>query len=336
LPGYIGHNVERRKQIQSMKSFAQRHGLDEVARYAAEITADELANRCDAWAENRYFYRKHGGLENKSPAEQLALSGYSPQFIDTDMLRLFLAPPANGGHRVIAKKGVTVESANFVHPLMRSMIGTRIFIRLDEDDLGMVHCFAEDGLTFLFTAENSRRKGEGRELVATAFAEQMADRAEEKRKEIGKLKRKMAGKDIQRLIQNGQAPANLHVLHNMGGADNNIKGGATSLLGREDRAHALVKTPLDNPPAGAQHKQDAGCKAPHIIELPETAAHRWQKAKNLWKLIDEGFSLSPDETAWLKEYSATPEYTKRKQREDLITNKNNPPDSASNTIGRTE
>ncbi len=294
LPGFIGHNVGMREQIRSMNSFAKRRGLSEQAKFAADLTPETLQTLCDAWCENRHFHRKHGGLQNKSPAEQLALSTHQADFIADDMLNLFLAPPASGKpYRVIGKKGVALENANFTHPLMASLIGKRVFVRLDEDDLGMVHIFHEDGLKFLFTAENSRRKGEGRKLVASQFAQEMAQQIDQAKQDIMKAKRPMRGADISRIVHGDVS--NLHILNrnNMGGATNN----------NGDEAKAR------------ENNNDE-----QVVKLPETAGHRWQKAKGLWQMMEAGQSIDPLDIKWLREYQATPECKKREERERLLTN----------------
>ena len=88
-------------------------------------------------------------------------------------------------------------------------------------------------------------------------------------------------------------------------SNNNVKGGATSLLGDEDGAHHLAKSPLNNPPASANNSDSVSSLSFNIMTkiageltraryfegvatIPEEVARAASDARNTLKQIANG------------------------------------------------
>ena len=61
------NDVTQAQALRSRKSFSARRGEDDAAVYGAELTAEELQERCDVWCDAVYGRRPHSGLGGVSP-----------------------------------------------------------------------------------------------------------------------------------------------------------------------------------------------------------------------------------------------------------------------------
>jgi putative transposase len=168
LPGFVGHSVADRKVIESRKAFSARLGLDDARAFNVELTAAELQARADAWANDRYAHRAHGGLDGETPFSRAASWPHPVRRIEDEAaLGVLLAPIAGGdGTRIVAKQGLKIEGSWYLSPDL--MPGTRVLVRLDPADLGAVWCFDPDAETYLGTAICPELRGIDR---ATALAQ---------------------------------------------------------------------------------------------------------------------------------------------------------------------
>jgi hypothetical protein len=139
LPGYIGHNVADRKDIESRKTFAQRlKDPDHVIE--VNMTAADFQAFCDNWC-TAYHQRIHstlgrspGTMANEWPGQIRAIS--EERALDV----LLATAPRHGGLRAATKRGVKVERYWYIDPALVSWIGKgRILQVLHEpEDLGRV------------------------------------------------------------------------------------------------------------------------------------------------------------------------------------------------------
>ncbi len=168
LPGYAGHSVAQRKDIEARKSFAQR-----LTRGGGEplilngISAEQLQGICDQWADNVYARAEHQGLGGKTPFELATeWTGARQRIRDERALDVLLAQLA--GERVIGKKGVRVDGGIYDAPELGGREGERVIVRLDEGDCGRAYLFgARDG-AFLCVAQDADRTGVSRRDLAIA------------------------------------------------------------------------------------------------------------------------------------------------------------------------
>ena len=106
LPGFAGHNVADREALRARKSFAARRGEDEREAFNCDLTAEQLQVRIDAWCENVYGRKPHGGLAGMSPFEKAASWTGERRRIDNERaLDVLLAEPVDGKPtRVVSKR----------------------------------------------------------------------------------------------------------------------------------------------------------------------------------------------------------------------------------------
>lgn len=170
LPGFSGHNVAQAQAIRSRKTFAKRLGETERQAFEVSMTSDELRARIDAWLPV-YEAQAHEGLGGEAPASVAAKWTQPVRRVGLDAaLDVLLAPLAGG--RTVTKKGISVDSANYIAGELGDRIGQRVQVRLDPADLGRIWVFDADGKR-ICTAECPERTGISRaEVAAKAHARQ--------------------------------------------------------------------------------------------------------------------------------------------------------------------
>lgn len=147
LPGFIGHNVAERKEIEARASFAQRlfqkDGVLEV-----RMTPDDFQTFCDDWCDNVYAHNEHEGLDRRTPF-QVAASWSEPvaRITDERALDVLLAPLAGrNGIFTLQKKGIKIDGDWFIAPFLGAhAVGTRYRVRQDVADAGRVFVFDAEG-----------------------------------------------------------------------------------------------------------------------------------------------------------------------------------------------
>lgn len=113
LPGFIGHNVADRKQIEARRAFAERLGCDDAKAFAVELTAVEMADYLDRWAEHHYGHKQHSSLAGLSPfAKAASYAGKLRRIESVRALDVLLMDVADGtGVRTVGKQGIRVDSS---------------------------------------------------------------------------------------------------------------------------------------------------------------------------------------------------------------------------------
>jgi transposase InsO family protein len=153
LPGYSGHNVAEAQELRARASFAERlQQKNEVIQ--AELTANQLQERCDRWVRNTYERRPHQGLRGVSPFDQArswtgGIRRLKPEHEKDRTLDLLLEI---SHYRTVTKKGVALFGGDYIHADLGPLVGERVEALLDPTDLGrsvILHdkqfvCVAED------------------------------------------------------------------------------------------------------------------------------------------------------------------------------------------------
>ncbi|WP_417345755.1 DDE-type integrase/transposase/recombinase [Ferrimonas sp.] len=200
LPGYGGHNVAKRQEIRSRRSFAERimaKGSSE--QIEVSLSSKELQLVIDDWIENLYLHNRHRSL-GMSPMQRWQSCTLPLQTIGNPRsLDLLLTPVAAqsgrpAGERTINKDaGIVVEGLSYLAPELAPMIGETVFVSHDPDEVGRVMVFERTSMAFLCVAECPQLADSGlslSELTAQAKAMQRATLTE-KRKEL-----RQAGKAV--------------------------------------------------------------------------------------------------------------------------------------------
>lgn len=169
LPGYVGHSVADRKDIEARRSFSQRL-MGKGGQVDIDLTAAEFQALCDDWLDAIYHQDKHAGLGDRSPAE-VARAWRKPvrMISDERALDCLLAEVAGGGGlRTVTKKGIQVNGITYQAPEFGAIIDENRQVRVKEDaaDLGQVHCYDPESGVFLCVAVDPMRKGIDRAEMA--------------------------------------------------------------------------------------------------------------------------------------------------------------------------
>ena len=195
-PGFIGHDVAGRKDIEARRSFAQRLGKKgEIVEVLA--TAEEFQRFCDEWCENVYAHDPHKGLSGSTPFEIAAASRSAVRRIDDERALdvLLTEAPGDGGVRMVGKKGVSVESAFFDAAELGPLTGQRVAVRFDQTDLGRIYVFDTDG-AFVCIAVCPERAGISRQELAAKKTAAQKEFIQRERKALKEVTRSVNTKGI--------------------------------------------------------------------------------------------------------------------------------------------
>ncbi len=169
LPGFTGHNVAQAQALRERRSFADRRGEDRTVTFRAELTAEELQDRLDAWCRDLYEREPHTGLGGLTPFARAAGSPSRP--VDERALDMLLAPAAGtDGRRKVSKKGISVDGGLYIHGALGGHSDDWVHVRQDPTDYGRIVVYTApdaDGMsTFICVAEDPSRTGVDRQAVA--------------------------------------------------------------------------------------------------------------------------------------------------------------------------
>jgi transposase InsO family protein len=185
LPGYIGHSVADRQDIRARTSFADRRE-GKVAE-GVTLTPAQFQEACDRWAEYEYARSPHEGLGGKSPFEVYTNWRGATLRVNERALDILLMPAADGdGLRVVGKTGIKVAGAVYNAAELGGLEGQRVFVRVDDGDLGRVFVFDADN-QFLCIAKDPSITGISRSALAQARKARQAGIMTEARKTARRL-----------------------------------------------------------------------------------------------------------------------------------------------------
>ncbi|WP_300555173.1 DDE-type integrase/transposase/recombinase [Desulfovibrio sp.] len=168
LPGFVGHNVAQRTDIEARNSFANRL-FDKNCRVELPLSLDELKTFLDQWASTIYGDKPHSGINDQSPnARAAAYTGEVARIEDERALDVLLMPcPGNGGIRTVTKKGVRVTRQQHGLALGGYYIGTdlaaldtrKVLVRMYEGMPGRVFLFDPQTSEYLGKADHPSLMG---------------------------------------------------------------------------------------------------------------------------------------------------------------------------------
>jgi len=191
IPGYIGHNVAQREELQARKSFAdkvrsiekwreeQRLKTDEEKKAWRDawkikkenlglelgilMSADELQQWCDRWANNMYEQRVHKGIKTSPIQKWNAQSVPVKSIPDKRMLDLLLGESVT---RRVGKKGIAYDGCQYAHIDLVELTGEYVYVMAPED-LGYILVY-DKNMHFVCIAEDLEHMGENRWQVRKA------------------------------------------------------------------------------------------------------------------------------------------------------------------------
>lgn len=308
LEGFVGKSIAERKAIESAKSFAQRFGLGAID---LRMGARQLQDVINGWLDE-YHSRKHSEL-GCSPNEMAERHTTHTVHLDERALDIFLMAVAGKGTRVVAKRGIPLDTAWFAAPELAAHIGSTVRCRQDDLDLGALHVFAMDG-SYICRALDHTLLGINRgELAAKSHAIEKATikpMVDQLRKS---MKKRLTQTAVQSLYNDREraaaaAAGNVHRLaprvveHTTPAIDSFLASLDTSA---QDNARATARAMLD-----AQDNQPVG-KPTTAAVLPMSNANpiaRYSAWVRLQARQDRGEAISARELEWTTSYQGSKEF----------------------------
>jgi len=172
LPGFTGHSVSDAQRLRAKAKKDTGRAVIE-----ARLSADELQAVLSAWTEGVYNVRRHGTLRMSPRQKALTSPAPARQAPSPQILKMALS--AHVGNYVVGKRGIQWRHGRYWSPALIPYLGRRVEVRYDEDDIGEILVFAEDG-RFIDAAVNYDRQGTAETDVIKARAKQARQENEER------------------------------------------------------------------------------------------------------------------------------------------------------------
>lgn len=298
--GYLGHSVAEAQQLRAKaRKDSGRPVID------ARMSAAELQAALDGWTDGVYHLREHGTLRmspmrkwQSSPVPARAAPG-------ADVLRMALS--ALVGPRTVGKRGIQWQGGRYWSPALAPWVARQVIVRRDEDDLGALLVFTDEG-EFIDVAVNHERSG----LSEAEFAaEARAQQAKYLREERANLKQRSKGFSFER--------ARDAILRRDAEA-----AGKLVQLPMPTQAHMTPAIDTLSEAAGSAAPQPArrerSAAAATIVPLPKSPATKMREADEIIARADAGEAVDADALRRARLYASTSEYrAQRAVAEHLAT-----------------
>lgn len=178
LKGFLGHNVAQAQQLRARAKKEKGRAVIE-----ASIDSAELQRILDAWVDGEYHQRTHSSL-GMSPMAKWQSSPTPGRAAPSESL-LKVALSAFVGHATVGKRGIRWKNGRYWAPALVAHMDRRVTLRRDEDDLGALFVFGEDG-NYIDTAIDASRSGMSDQQYALAARRQFNAWIKEQRSELKK------------------------------------------------------------------------------------------------------------------------------------------------------
>lgn len=327
LPGFIGHNVGQRQEIESRRTFASRI-MSRGAEVEVPLTADQLQDALDRWVTQVYANTPHRGLDGKTPFQRVTEWRGERRRVEERALDLLLD---YAGRRMVTKKGIALDRGGYIHANLGVWIGEWVDVYRDPTDLGriIVHgtltaelagvwfdadtgeTFEPGQRVFVCIAEDPERTGISRAEVATV-ARKRQDAMKKALTAAGRDARKaLKGVDIAQavLAQHEREFANVEpfpgpVVPHVTDALRAAADAADSL--EAGRTPGTV-TPLTEEQRALKARvlAEEARVAEAIEDSPKARYAYWARVQ---RRVDAGEALAPELLARLAEYQRGPEH----------------------------
>ena len=332
MPGFIGHNVAERKDIEARISFARRINGEKES-INLNMSPEDLQEFCDNWCQNVYQHDVHEGLGGLTPFD-VAAGWQDPVRVIADerALDIFLMPPAgsgrNGDIRQVGKKGLRINGLYYNAPELGGLEGQNVRVRLDDGDIGYVYVFDED-MHFICRAEDPEVTGVSLYDLATARKRKQREAVNAATKKMRKVAREVGVKAIALEIlanakkenaekNSAQAGAlkqsTPHVAHGLteagyAAASANMPTSRKLTEKEQDILNAITRD-YNLPPEVPE---------PHLYEA-HAAKARYTKFLELSAKVEKGEKVSANDVIWLRGYPTTSEYRTQRRMAESFAN----------------
>ena len=322
MPGYIGHSVKDRKEIESRRAFAQRLGeSDEKAFAVGGLSHGDLQIMVDRWVKDHYMHRDHGGI-GESPFSRVTAWTKPVKRIENERaLDLLLAPVAGGdGYRKIGKKGITLDRGVFMGPDLVLYVGKRVMVRCNPEDMGVVYCFDEEG-AFIGEARCFNRQGVN-PVIAAAEAKKAQKVFE--RENIDPLRKEMKKITPAKLADDYLGLASRDNGHLVAMPSRGELYETPQLI---EAAKAFEKLSPELAASTAEQERHEAFVAEFNSYQENTEVQQqrdedrwWDRAQSLIALRDSDYILSAHDAEWLANAETTSWFISRRDFEEMTKN----------------
>ena len=309
LPGYIGHSVAERKQIQDRQSFAQRIMKQGEEPVEIKMNSEQFQKICDRWCDAVYHHNTHGGLNGKTP-DQMVRGWTQPvrRITDERALDILLSPaPDRNGTRVVGKDGIHVQNGTFIAAELGPHVGKTVFVLLDPIDYGTIYVFLiqpDGSKEFSCRAVDPFRTGHDRAEIASR-ARAIQDRVmREGRRELKRIAKEAAvdeiGKEI--LSFREQKRANVHRFPSPSEPYETFAMQEAARAVDDIRKSQLGPVPIDittDQERAAAELIDMAAIKNENRPLPATAQEKYEQLEADLRC---GIDLTDADLAWMKRY----------------------------------
>ena len=312
-PGYIGHSVADRKDIEARRSFADRLMSRGQEGATLGMTPEELQAFCDQWTDQIYAHDPHGGLAQNTPFQMAAeWTGEVQRVADERALDVLLAEAPGEGWRQVGKKGIRVAGGTFTHANLAGHEGRQVRVLFDEADAGHIYVFSEDG-EFIAKAFCPELTGVSRKEVAHARKAKQKKIMSAGVKELKQQARKVGTQNIVTEILTSRAVAD-----NMVTLPRPTTTHSTPALEAAAEAARAGDGPAPTPETDEQAAQrrrfEARFKAAQKKpEKEETAEDRYRRWRDIDQQIADGQTVGEGEAMFHRTYPMSIEYISQKE-----------------------
>lgn len=322
LAGYVGHDVNDRKQIEDRLSFAkrleakQRGELDEVV-FDAKMTPQELQEHIDNWCENIYHRQPHSGLSGKTPfAVHNAWKGTVSHLNNERALDVLLS---DSGKRIVGKNGIKIDGAYFIAPELAEYVNNEVRLFKDPMDMGRLYVYeiGNDEDPFICIAECPERTGIDRREVAKKAKSIQKQMISKGRKEANKRSKSVKPQDAihDYLVEQGEIAGQVVSLPK--GKDKHMTDMMESLEKAMQKPKGNEQSSLDEKTQKMFEKLDVQSKAPiekqkKILKI-ESKEIRFKRWLDVDSIKARGVKLSNEDLEFWTNYQNTPEFKGEKR-----------------------
>jgi putative transposase len=294
LDGYAGHNVAEAQALRAREK--KRTGR---ALILPSLDAGELQAILDAWLDGVYHQREHSGIRATPLARWTSSPGASAKAPSEDVLKIALSKLI--GPAKVGKRGIQWKKGRYWSPALPAWMGRMVLLRRDEDDLGALFVFDQDG-HFIDTAVNHLRAGLSEEAFALAAGRHQREWMNVARADVRAKQRAFNFEDVRNdlLVSDGVRAGQVAVF------PSSTHDRTTPQL------DSISKAPAPAPLPSAAQLADALARSARPKAPALSAAQKVAAADRVLAAADAGAEVDSTELARARLYATSTEYRAEK------------------------
>ncbi len=306
LPGFVGHNVQDRSQIEARRSFAARLGETDDHAFCVDVTLEEFQTYCDRWAADDHAHKLHRGL-GMTPHEKARSCMQPIRTISNEHALDILLSPIPEQWRVVGKKGIQFDGD---HYLAGSLLpGQRVFCRQHPDDYGTLLCFDSEYGAFLCEAVCATRKGVSPHEVLAAARTERKQVLQDGLREAKLQARRIKPRDMVDNVLDLKRRKALAIYDNVTELPKrevtHATGAITSVI---DAVNELANPSFERLFEAPSNAPSTPLSNDNVVRLPETGKQRFARALELQRALRAGVEINPEDAVWLGGYISGAEF----------------------------